>query len=169
MKRLSRYLLTLALAVILVTPLAAQDKKKKKKKRGRRAFSVVRLPKSLDLTTEQKEKIAKINKEYAPKFREFFRAANTVITREQRRARREAGVAARKAGKKGRELRKAVNEAVKLTDDQKKKLAENTKKRSALFREARAKILEVLTPEQRAKVKVRPKGKKKRKKKKSSK
>ena len=168
MRKLSRWALTLAMAVILVTPLMAADKKeKKRKKRGRRTFSLVRLPKSLDLTGEQKEKIAAINKEYRPKIFAIFKKRNEIYTPEQRKASREAVAAARKTGKKRRELNKVRTEALNATAEQKKQLAEIRKEQNKVYAEGRKKINAVLTDEQKAKLKQgRKKGKKKRKKKK---
>ncbi|GAB4159668.1 MAG: hypothetical protein Tsb009_36960 [Planctomycetaceae bacterium] len=173
MKKASRIILTCVLALIVATPLMAADQKKaKKKKRKRpvRTFNVVRLPKSIELTADQKEKIAAINKEYAPKLRELAKKSSEVITAEQRKARREAFFAARKAGKKGKELRDAVNAASKITDEQKKQMAQINKERGSLLKEARAKVLEILTAEQKAKLKpVRKKGGKRKKKAKKTK
>lgn len=171
MRKFPRFVLTLALAAIIATPLIAADKKKKgkkKKKRRARAVVVVRLPKSINLTDEQKAKVAAINKEYAPKAREIQQQQFKLITPEQRKARTEAVQAARKSGKKGKAFREAVQAAFKLTDEQKKQMKEVGKARAALQKEVRAKISEILTDEQKEQLKKgRKKGKGKRKKKKA--
>ena len=116
----SRKLLVALLVLVEAAPLAAEDKQKKKKKRGkRRAPSVVRVPKGIELSGEQKEKLAAIHKEFAPKAAELRKKQLTIVSKEQLKARRDATAAAKKAGKKGKELRAAVSAAFKLTAEQK--------------------------------------------------
>lgn len=166
MKKVVRFTLILAIAAILATPVLAADKKKGKKKRKPRAFNAVRLPKTIELSAEQKEKVAAINKEFSPKFMELFKKQNTIITPEQRKARSEAVQAARKAGKKGKAFREAVQASFKVDADQKKQLAELGKARRVLQKAVSAKVAEILTADQKAKLKQgRKKGGKKRKKK----
>lgn len=169
MSRLSRIVLTFALAAIIATPLIAQEKKKgnKKKKRGRRAFIAVRLPKSITLSDEQKTKYDAIIKEYSPKFLAVFQEQAKVLTPEQRKARGDAFKAAREAGKNRKETQAAVTAAVKMTDEQTKQTNEIAKKSRALRQEARKKVMEILTDEQKKELnkgRKRGKGKKKKKK-----
>jgi len=166
MKKFARLVLTLMLAAVLVAPLMAadKDKKKKKRKKGKKArvVNVVRLPKSVrdTLTDEQKKQIAAINKQYAPKLVELVKKRAGIITPDQRRARAEAIKAARKAGKKGKELRKAVADSVKITDEQKKQMQALRKEFRSLRAEVNKKVRALLTDDQRAKLKpVRKKGK----------
>lgn len=172
MKTVARTTLMLLLAAVLVSPaMAAQKKKKKRKKKQRKArvVSIVRLPRAVlqTLTTEQKTQIAAINKEYGPKVVELTKKQNSVVTAEQRKARRDAFLAARKAGKKGKELRQAADEAAKITDEQKKQMAEIGKQLRSLRQEAQKKAVALLTDEQKSKLRGggKKKGKKKRKKK----
>lgn len=164
MKKFARFVLTMALAAVIVAPLAAgeKDKKKKKNKKPRKArvAQLIRFPKAVQesLTDDQKKQIQAINAEYAPKIGELAKKQREVLTPEKQKAAREALQAARKAGKKGKELRQAFEDALGLSAEQKKELAEINKQRGSLFREAREKATKVLTDEQKAK--LRPAGKK---------
>ncbi len=144
--------------------LAKQQKKGKKGKKGRqqRKPSVVRLlPKEVQATfsDEQKEKIALLNKEFGPKLAEFAKKRASILSPEQKKAQAEARKAATEAGKKGKELQEAVRAAMKLTDVQKKQLAELTKVTAPLNKTIREKVLALLTDEQKAKIPKRAGGK----------
>ncbi|HCK53405.1 MAG TPA: hypothetical protein DIC23_09345 [Planctomycetaceae bacterium] len=165
MKRTLQGLLVLTLAVVLAMPAMAAEEKKKKKKKGRKAPAAVKVPKGIVLTADQKTKVAAINKEFAPKLVEVNKKAGTIITAEQRKARNAAAKKAKADGVKGKAARAAINAAAKITPEQKKKLAELNKARQAVIKAARAKFVEILTAEQKAKL-PKPKGKKKKKKKK---
>ncbi|RMG34669.1 MAG: hypothetical protein D6725_13840, partial [Planctomycetota bacterium] len=165
MKRQLRNLGVLALIVSLsALPALADQAKKKGKKAGKKkpaAVAVEKLvPKSVaeTLTDEQKEKIRAIAKDYQPKLAELRKKLAGAITPQQRKARAEALKKARAEGKKGKEALKAAEEAAGLTEDQKKQVAEIQKQIAELTREMRAKIAEVLTPEQRAKLPGRKRG-----------
>ena len=103
---------------------------------------------------------------HPPKLVELNKKAGTIITPEQRKARSAASKKAKADGKKGKAARAAVNAAVKLSAEQKKALAEVNKARQVVIRAARAKFVEILTDEQKAKL-PKKKGKKKKKKKKA--
>ena len=77
---------------------------------------------SLDLTQEQKDKLATIRDDAAPKAREILGKMRDILTEEQRTVVETAGKQAKDAGKKGREFFLAVESAVKLTDEQKQRL-----------------------------------------------
>jgi Spy/CpxP family protein refolding chaperone len=132
---------------------AEEKKKKKKKKKGRKAPVAVRVPKSITLTDDQKKQVAAINKEFGPKLAEVQKAVNGVITKEQRQARNAANKKAKADGVKGKARNAAIQAALNLTDDQDVQKA------------ARAKFVEILTAEQKAKLPKKKKGKKKKKKK----
>ena len=167
MKRTLQGLLVLTLAVVLAMPaMAAEEKKKKKKKKkGRKAPVAVRVPKSITLTDDQKKQVAAINKEFGPKLAEVQKAVNGVISKEQRQARNAANKKAKADGVKGKLRNAAIQAALNLTDDQKAKMKELTKKRQDVQKAARAKFVEILTAEQKAKLPKKKKGKKKKKKK----
>ena len=165
MKRTLQGLLVLTLAVVLAMPaMAAEEKKKKKKKKGRKAPAAVKVPKGIVLTTDQKKQVAAINKEFAPKLVAINKKGATIVTPEQRKARSVASKKAKADGKKGKEARAAIDAAAKITPEQKKALGALNKERQAVIKAARAKFVEILTAEQKAKL-PKKKGKKKKKKK----
>ena len=86
---------------------------------------------------------------YTPQLAEIVRGNNRVLSDEQRRARQEAFRAARQAGKPPKELKEAVDAAVKLTDEQKETLAKLQKERADLFAEIQKELKALLTGEQR--------------------
>lgn len=157
-----RSALMLTLSLALVTGAIAEDAPKKgekgkaaaakkadgAKKRGERKVPGVtaRLVAKLDLSAEQKEKIAAIDKEFADKFAEIRKAQSSILTKEQMEARRAAMQKARES--KAPADRKAVQQAVKLTDDQKAKMAEVSKSQKELYGKVLAALKNVLTEEQ---------------------
>jgi Spy/CpxP family protein refolding chaperone len=117
----------------------------------------------LDLTADQKDKLKAIHEEFAPKMKELMEKAHAVFTDDQKKALKEARDAAKAAGKKGRAVFEACQAAVKPTDEQKEKLAAFAPEVVALHKEAREKVMNILTAEQQStlKEKLRPAGKKK--------
>ena len=95
MKKVARTLLAVALAALIVSPLAAadDDAKKadkadaKKKRQAKRTAQVVRVPKTLELTKDQQDQVAAINKEFGAKFSEAQKKLSGLLTPEQRKAR----------------------------------------------------------------------------------
>ena len=145
---------TLMLACLVTFPLSAQDDAKKKKKRPSPVARLFQVPKDVELTDEQKTKVAALVKEYGPKLSELQKKQASILTDEQRQARAAAGKKAREDGKKGKELREAVDAAVTLTDEQKKQTQDVRKELGKLMREARGKFTDLLTDEQKAKLKT---------------
>jgi len=169
MRTVSRSLLVLALAVVIASPLVAGDKKKKGKRKGRkgRQTSVVHLPKSIQFSGEQKEKVAALQKEFRPQLVALQKKIRGILTPEQRKARQAAFKEARAAGTKGKDLRKAIEAAVQLSADQKQQMKEVRKGMHTLRGQIQAAVRKILTPEQRTQLKsARGKGKRKGKKKK---
>lgn len=153
--------LLLALSLVLATGAVAEDAKKgekgkaaaaKKRDGGkqraeRKAPGVTaRFVAKLDLSAEQKEQIAAIDKEFAAKFAEIRQAQTSVLTKEQIEARNAAMKKARET--KDPEARKAVKQAVTLSDEQKKKMAEIGKSQRELSEKVLAALKKVLTEEQ---------------------
>ena len=166
MRTAVRTLMTVALAACILSPLAAaDDAKKKNKKKGakRRTVQVVRVPKTVELTGDQKEQLAAINKEFAPKFMEIQKKLRGILSEDQQKARVAAFKANREAKLKGKEAQKAVSEALNLTDDQKKQMAEVQKAMGAIRKEAGQKFFALLTPEQKKLARPARKGGKKKK------
>jgi Spy/CpxP family protein refolding chaperone len=157
MKSVAKNLLMLVLVLVIAAPLAAAEgDKKKKKKPGKRpaAGARIQIPKGIELSDEQKEKVAALKKEYGPKV--VAARKKMALGKDARKARGEALKKAKADGKKGKELRAAVDAAAPLTDEQKAAQAEM----QALQKEIRAAVVALLTDEQKAKLPKRG-GKKK--------
>ncbi len=152
--RVVRVALILVVALLMVCPVLAQEKKRERKG-GRGGFDPVQMMlRGLTLTDEQKAKIEDVKKEFAPKVEEA-RKKMDVLTPDQKKAREEAVKKARDEGKSRGEIRAAAEAAVTLTDEQKAKRAEAGKGMRAVIEEERAKIMPILTPEQKAEVEKR--------------
>jgi len=150
MKSVVRTLLTLALAVVIASPLLAGEGKRGKKAPAQDpAAGLLKSLEKAELTPEQVTKIKEIVKAWADK----IKAAEdkVALTPEQKKARHEAMCKAKADGKTGKEAKAAVDEAVKLTDEQKAAQKEADEVRAGLRKEAMA----LLTAEQKAKAGVK--------------
>jgi Spy/CpxP family protein refolding chaperone len=150
--------LALAASLVVVGSLWAADEPsgpKDKPPMHHPQFSPIdRMLRGITLTDAQKAKVEELKKEYAPKFKEAFGRPGDILTEEQKKVRDEAVKAAKDAGKSEQEVWEAGRKAVKLTDEQKKKMAEirgekGRKAMMALDKEVRDKLLSLLTPEQK--------------------
>ena len=103
----------------------------------------------LDLSAEQKAKLADVMKEYGPKFKETSEKMRDIYTDEQKAAIKEAVAKARADGKNFIETRKAVEDAVKPTPEQQAKLDSIRKDMEGVQKEIRGKVMDILTPEQK--------------------
>ena len=128
---------------------ATADETKQKKGKQRNAPSVTeRLVKDMELTAEQKQKVAAIDKEFAAKLQEINKQRTAILTPDQLKAQQEAARSARAAGKPAAESRKAVQEAINLSQEQKEKMAVVQKSQQELNTKVIAALKSVLTPEQ---------------------
>ena len=142
--------LALVVSLVIVGNLSAQENTRPMGRRGGQSLlERIEKIKGLNLTDDQKSKLADLKKEYAPKVKEAAGKVEGVITDEQKKARDEAMKTARDAGKKGREVFEAGTAAMKLTDEQKTKLADARKAMETLTKEIREKVTSLLTPEQK--------------------
>ena len=96
MKKIITILTACVLTVSFAAPAIAADKKKKK------VPNVVRVPKGIELTTDQKTKVEALNKEFGPKLAECKAKANSIITADQKKARTESMKRPRLMAKKAR-------------------------------------------------------------------
>lgn len=142
----------LILAGSVLSTVSADEKKERKKGDRKQPTPTQRFVADLELTDAQKEQIAAIDKEFAEKFREVTKARMDILTSEQQKAERDAAKSAKSAGKKGPEARKAVEEALKLTDEQKTKLKDAEKAQQELNAKIVTALRKVLTPEQQEKL-----------------
>ena len=157
------------LLAMAVTVSISADEPKTKKKEKKAPSPSQRFVEKLELTDAQKEQVAAVDKEFAPKLAEINKTRVALLTDEQKQAEKDAQKANKEAGKKGPEARKAIDEALKLKDDQKTKMKEISKKQTEVNTELLAALKKFLTPEQQEKLpKIGGDGKKGDKKKKDA-
>jgi Spy/CpxP family protein refolding chaperone len=154
MLKVASTVLALVVSLALIDSLSAQERGRgqgRGQRRGPGANSMIdrieRVP-GINLTDDQKSKLAELKKEYAPKQKEIADKLAAVPTAEQKKARDEAMKEARDAGKRGPEVREAIQAAMKLTDAQKAEMGKLRKAQGELDKEIREKVTKVLTPEQ---------------------
>ena len=169
MMKLWNCVLALGVSALLLSPAMAEDAKPKKPKAGaaRKEPPAVQLPKEIELTDEQKPKIAEVEKEFAPKMKELRQKLDKVLTEDQKKARAEVTKEARTSGKKGKELQQAIKDATKATDEQQKQIDVVEKELVALRQKIREKVEPILTEEQKTKLPPKAGEKKKKKEKKA--
>lgn len=163
MTPVARTLTLIVLALAVAAPLGAAEKKKKQA--GKQADPSARILKRLEkaeLSEDQVAQIKELAAEHAPKLAEA--EAKLDLTREQRRARREALKESRAEGIEGKKAMKAGVAAMNLSDEQKEAMVELRKLQHQFSHAAFA----VLTDEQREKADVKV-GKKQNKKNKKQK
>lgn len=156
MKSVARTLFTLALAVVIASPLLAAEGKKGKKgpKAHDPAEQILKSLENAELTADQVAKIKELAAACAEKCKACQEKA--ALTPEQKKARQEAQAQAKADGKKGKEANEAVMAAMKLTDAQAAAVQEENELRAGLRKEAVA----LLTADQKAKAGIKE-GKKK--------
>lgn len=143
--------LSLLLSLVIVLPATAAQEKKKRAEPINASLQFI-TDAGIELTAEQKTKVDELKKEYGPKLTAAVAKRDDMITKEQRKARKEATDAAKTAGKKGKELRAAGEAALKLSDEDKKKYDAADKEVIDLQATIRTKATDLLTAEQKAKV-----------------
>ena len=159
MRGLMKTVLCTGLAVAMALTAGSVEAAKEKKKPDGSANPVFAIPKEITLTAEQQTKLDAITKEEGPKVAELTEKLDAVLTAEQKTARKEAAAKAKADGKKGKDAAAAVEEALKLTDEQKKQRAEVQPEMAKLQASIKEKIHGLLTDEQKAHYKL-PKAKK---------
>lgn len=152
MNRFAQGLVVCVLAVLVAVPVSAQEKKKERRKRSDRpaaaaeAQMLKRLEK-LELTTEQMDKVKAIQAEFKGKLQEV--GGDAKVTAEQRQAATKARIEGQAQGKEGKELQELATKAMNLSEEQIKA----REKMQEVRRDMEKKIAEVLTAEQREKLK----------------
>lgn len=155
-------LLCFGLALTLASVSVADEAKQNGKGKGKKAPSATqRFVGKIELTDAQKEQVAAIDKEFAEQFAALGKARTEILTADQIKAEKEATAANKSAEKSGPEARKAVEEALKLTDDQKAKMKEWQKSQTAFSGKIVAALKKILTPEQQEKLPKTASGEKK--------
>lgn len=112
------------------------------------ASGVAKKLSGLDLSEEQLAKIKAIVEEHQPKLAELNRKLQAAMTRDQRRAARQAREAARAEGLKGKQLRARIDEALALSPEQQKTVDAARSQAQAAQAEFAKAVLAVLNPEQ---------------------
>ena len=123
-----RKVLTLTFCALLAAgiSLAATAEAAKPKKKNRGSDPAARIKKKIDaadLSTESKAKVKQVIEQDSPKLKEAQAKVDAVLTAEQKQAQKQAMKDAKTSGKKGKDAKAAVTAAMKLTDEQKTKLA----------------------------------------------
>lgn len=151
MKSVVRTVFTLALAVVIASPLLAAEGKKGRKeaKPHDPAEQVLKSLEKAELTADQVAKIKELAAACAVKCKAVQEKA--ALTPEQKKARQEAQAQAKADGKTGKEAQAAVEVAMKLSDAQKAALKEEADLHAGLKKEAVA----LLTAEQKAKADIK--------------
>lgn len=139
---------SVVLMLVITSTGASQDGRRPQQPQQNPFQQVFRL-RGVEFTEEQQAQVEELRKKYSPQLAEIVRKHDSILSGEQRRAQREAFRAAREAGKRARELKEAVDAAIKLTDDQKERLAKLQKERADLFAEIQKELRTLLTGEQR--------------------
>ena len=109
---------------------------------------VFQLP-GVEFSEDQRAKADDIREKYMPRLMEIQREHDGILTEDQRRQLRRALQDARDSGKRGKDFRDAVDAALKLTDEQKEKMAANQKARFELTGQIQEELRKLLTEEQR--------------------
>jgi hypothetical protein len=160
MNRLSSKLVIVGCLVAIVASCwPAQGKERKKKA----ADPAARIKKKLAAAELPADVLAKANKavdEQAPQLKAAQAKVDAVLTDEQKKARREAQKTAKESGKKRKEAQAALESAMKLTTEQKGKLAEAEKELASAQAAVQRSLQGVLTPEQLAKAGIKSRKKK---------
>ena len=160
MNRLSSKLVIvgcLVAVVGLILPAEGKDRKK------RAADPSARIKKKLAAAELPADVLAKANKavdEQAPKLKEAQAKVDAVLTDEQKQARRQAQKTAKESGQKRKQSQAAIESAMKLTTEQKSKLAEAEKELAAAQAAVQRSLRDVLTAEQLAKAGIKSRKKK---------
>jgi Spy/CpxP family protein refolding chaperone len=149
--KVARTLCILALLLAVAGPAFARGKKKDKGPSIPYYQQIDRTLKPVTLTDDQKTKLDGLKKDYEQKFKDAY-AKQDVLTPEQKQAAKDATAKAKADGKKGKDLKAAVADAVKETDDQKAKTKDATTALHALEKEFRGKVFDLLTAEQKQQI-----------------
>ena len=143
-----RIVSALLVALLFVTAAQAQAPKKnrRKGKKSRNAMRFVERLKSVGLTEEQQQKVKALVAKYSDEIKKL--QATAALRKEQKQARAKAQREANEKGLKGKKRRDYVAQAASLSEAQKEALAKLAKLQAQMRKE----VLEILTPEQKQKL-----------------
>jgi hypothetical protein len=117
------------------------------------------LPKGVELSAEQQEKLKAIKEEVAPKLAEVQKEIDAVLTKERKAAQAAAMQKAKAEGKDKREITEAGQHALGLKDDEAARLKQLGTQRGTILKDVQQKLQALLTDEQKAKLSELKKGK----------
>jgi hypothetical protein len=158
MRLVARTLALFCLAALLASPLLAEDKKADKKQPAKNPYGqTFSFPKGITPDANQQAKLDELKKEYGPRLDELNAKLAKVMTPERQKAAAAARKAAQGEGKKGKEVQEAVLTALKLSSEEEAQYKEVQQARTKLNREINKKKTELLTDEQKEKLKKKPK------------
>jgi 50S ribosomal subunit-associated GTPase HflX len=133
--------------------LMAADKadKQKQKAEGKKspAPAALKLPKGIELSSEQEAQLDALQKEIGPKLEAARAQLASILTPERKQAQMEAMKAAKAAGKSAKEAKESVQAALNLSDAEKAQLAEAQRAVGELQKDIRSRIMALLTAEQK--------------------
>ena len=127
--------LTLTIASMVLSQEPKRQDAEQAQQRQQAAFDQVFTLRGIEFSPSQQALVEELRKKYTPQLIEIQKKYGGILTDEQRQAQREAFRAAREAGKQDAEVRKAVEAAIKLTDEQKEKQARSKRNGADLLRQ----------------------------------
>ena len=149
---------SIAALLVLAVDTAHAAPKEKKVDDGS-SNPVFAIPKEITLTADQQTKLDEIKKEWGPKMVDSTKKVNAILTKEQQTAKKDAVAKAKSEGKTGKERTAMIDEAIKLTDDQKALTKTANEELAKQRQEIKEQIFALLTDEQKPNYKL-PKSKK---------
>jgi len=156
---LSRLLTAALITVLAISPAFAAGKKNKDKHDATAAIK--KKLSAADLPADVREKANKVLADDSPKLNEAQAKVDAILTSEQKEARKTAQKEARQSGTKRKEAQASVNAAMKLTDEQKSKLASAESELKSAQATLQKDLQAVLTTEQAEKLGLKAKKKNK--------
>src|SRR5207245_2944698 len=162
MKRLSIHLVALVCSVAVVgfSSTAMAAKAKKNSRGADPAASIKKKLTKADLPVDAKSKATRVIDEHASQLKEAQGKVDAVLSSDQKESRQQAQKNAKAAGKKTKEAQAEIASALKLTDEQKTKLANAERELQAAQASLTKDLKGVLTTDQLAKAGIKAKKKK---------
>jgi hypothetical protein len=139
----------LAICLTAVPAFSADEKKGKKGEQqwGPLTQTIAKID-GFNLADDVKTKVSAIVEEFKPKFAEAVKKTEGNLSEEQKKAVHDALKQAKQDGKKGKDLKQIIDDAAKLSDEQKKAKEEGLKSLGKLSHDLKKALTGVLTAEQ---------------------
>ena len=155
---LSRLLIATLIAALAISPALAAGKKNKGKRDA--TASIKKKLSAAELPADVREKANKVLADDAPKLNAAQAKVDAILTSEQKEARKTAQKEAKANGTKRKQAQASVEAAMKLTSEQKSKLASAESELKSAQAALQKDLQAVLTSEQAEKVGLKTKKKK---------